>query len=320
MAKKTPFLLSLLLVFLLTLAQARGVSLGAAPGVMQIGELEPGREYAVDFYLVTNSRNDLVTSLDFIESRRSMFDHNVTGRYTFIPAEASEEDMSEWLSFLREKVVVSNRESFSVRFPDGSIVNANEKVTIIMDVPPDAEPGYHTYEVVLKPKLSSGGSGTGVSTIGITRPFFIFKIPGVAKREGVIEGVAGSRNGDRAAVDVLFRNSGTVTMSARVSSLKVYNETGYYVGTYDGGYVMVPPKNTGILKVFWRDLDTNEQKNIKIEATVDYLTGKVTKETMVTIPRAGVTARMEVRAEEFPWWIVILIIGLILLYIYWRRR
>lgn len=320
MAKKTLLLLSLALTLLFTMSQARAISLGAAPGVMEIGELEPGREYAVDFYLVTNSPNDLLTRFSFIESRRSMFDHNVTGRYTFIPAEASEEDMSSWLSFLRNSVIVSERDKFTVRFPDGSVVNANEKVTTIIDVPEDAEPGYHTYEIVMKPDMPSGGLGTGVSAIGITRPFFIFKVPGVARREGEIEGIAGSRSGDKATVDVLFRNSGTVTMSAKVSSLKVYNETGYYVDTYEGGYVMVPPKSTGILKVIWRDRDGTEQKNIKVEATVNYLTGKVTKEAMVTIPKAGVLAKVGAKAEEFPWWIIILIIGLVLLYIYWRRR
>ena len=65
---------------------------------------------------------------------------------------------------------------------------------------------------------------------------------------------------------------------------------------------------------------TLKQKRIKVEATVDYLSGQVSKEGMVTIPRTGITARAEERAEEFPWWIIILIIGIVLLYIYWRRR
>lgn len=318
--KKILFLSSVLLMSLIFVAQTKAVSLGASPGVMDVGEISAGKQYAVDFYLVTNSYNDLVTDLSFLESRRTMFEKNQTGRYTFIPDEASEEDMGEWLSFLRNKVVVSNKKSFPVRFPDGTTVNANERVTIILDVPQDAEPGYHTFEVVLSPDFKPAGSGTGVSMIGVTRPFFVFKIPGVARREGVVDGMAGSRMGNRAVVDVLFRNTGTVTVSARVSNLNVYDETGNYVGSYNGGYIMVPPKSTGIVKVIWPDRDEEKQKIIKVEATVDYLTGEVTKEAMITIPKGGVTAKAAVKAEEFPWWIIILIIGIVMLYMYWRRR
>lgn len=319
MNKKMCFLLSFALILAMA-GTAKALSLGAAPGVMEIGELERGKEYAVDFYLTTNSDSELLTSFGFIESRRTMFTTNVTGRYTFIPWEASEEDMSGWLKFLREKVVVSAAKKFPVRFPDGSTVNANEKVTILIDVPEDAEPGYHTFEVVMNPTIPNTARGTGVSTIGITRPFFIFKIPGIAKRGGVIDGIAGSRGGGTAVVDVLFRNTGTVTVSAHVSSLKVYDEMGNYLSNYKGGAVKVPPKGTGILKVAWPDRDGSKQKNIRVEATVDYSTGQVTKEGMITIPRSGITAKIEEEAGEFPWWIIILLIGILMLYVYWKRR
>lgn len=300
---------------------AQALSLGAAPGAMDIGELQPGKQYAVDFYLVTNSESDLVTSLSFIESRKTMFERNVTGRYNFIPDEASEEDMKEWLSFLRNMVVVSNKKSFLVKFRDGTTVNANEKVTIIMNVPKDAEPGYHTFETVLSPDVpTKTGGGAGVAMIGVTRPFFVFKIPGVAKREGTIDGMAGSRMENRAVVDVLFRNTGTVTVSAKISNLNVYDEMGNYVGSYTGGYIKVPPKSTGIVQVVWPDSDIARQKTIKVEATVDYITGQSVKEGMITIPKSGITAKAAIKAEEFPWWIIILIIGLVLLYYYWKRR
>ncbi len=320
MNRKNVLLVSLLLALPLLAGAAKAVSLGAAPGVMEIGELEKGKEYAIDFYLLTNSRQDLLTTLSYMEGKKSMFDRNVSGRYTFVPDETSEEDTSEWIRFLRNKIVVSDKESFPVRFPDGTVVNANEKATFILKVPGDSEPGYHTFEVVLSPKMSGGATGFGVSTIGVTRPVFIFKVPGKAERSGVIEGVAGSRSGNKAVIDVLFRNSGTVTMSAKVSSMNIYNETGYYIDTLSGGFVKIPPKSTGILRVYWIDQNQDKQKTIRVDATVDYLTGQVSKEAMVTIPRAGITSKVTEKAEEFPWWILILVIGLVLLYVYWRRR
>ena len=319
LTKKLLFLLSFLLIFIISLSSANAISIGAAPGVMDIGELERGKDYSIDFYLLTNSNNDLLTTLSYMEGKKSMFEKNITSRYTFIPAEASEEDTSEWIRFLRSKIVISTRNSFPVRFPDGSVINANEKATFILSIPNDAESGYHAFEVVLSPTLS-GGSGFGVSTIGVTRPIFIFKVSGNAERDGVIEGLAGSRSGNKAVVDVLFRNSGTVTMSARVDSLKVYNETGYYIDTFKGGFVKVPPKSTRILKIYWIDNNSDKQKSIMVEASVDYITGRVTKEAMVTIPKAGVTTRIIESGEEFPWWLLILIIGIIMLYIYWKRR
>jgi len=302
--------------------QAKAISLGAAPGVMEIGELEKGKEYSVNFYLLTNSPTDLVTTLSYGEGKKSMFEKNVSSPYVFVPDETSEEDTSQWVKFVRSKMVVSDKNSFPVRFPDGSIINANEKASLIINVPSDAEAGYHHFEVVLSPEISAkGAGGVGVSTIGVTRPVFIFKISGKAEREGSIEGVAGARSkNNNAEIDVLFRNAGTVTISARVKSLKIYDEFGEYVNTIEGGYVKIPPKTTGILKVYWIDDNKDKQKTIRVEANVDYLTGTVSKEAMVTIPKAEVLPMKEIKMEEFPWWIIILIIGIVLLYVYWRRR
>ncbi|MCD6367654.1 MAG: hypothetical protein J7L45_01055 [Candidatus Aenigmarchaeota archaeon] len=307
------------IVIFISSTHANAISLGTAPGAMYIGELERGRQYSVDFYLLTNSDKDLLVTLSYNEAKKSMFEKNQTGRYTFIPAEASEEDMSSWISFLRKTLVVSPNNVFPVRFPDGSMVNANERATIIINVPNDAEPGYHAFEVVLSPKFRNARKGTGVSTIGVTRPIFIFKVPGNAVRSGTIDGIAGAREGDKARIDVLFRNTGTVTVTARVTSLKIYNETGYYVETLKSGAVKVPPKSTSILKVYWIDKDKNRQKKIKVEATVDYLTGEVTKEAMVTIPKLTVTEKKVTTKYVFPWWILIIILGMIILYFYWRR-
>ena len=317
---KAIVILSFILVFVVLSEPAEALSLGAAPGVMEIGELKRGKEYAVDFYLLTNSKSEMVVGFGTNEAKNSMYARNRTSRYTFIPALASQEDFLDWIEFIRKRVVVSDQDSFKVRFPDGSIVNANEKVSFIIDVPQDAEPGYHAFEVVLKPKIG-GGSGMGLSTIGVTRPVFIFKVPGEAERKGVIEGVAASRNGNRVSLDVLFRNTGTVTVSARISSLKIYNETGHYITTVKGGSVLVPPKSTKILRVYWTDEDMTRQKKIKVEATADYLTGRITKETMVTVPKAEVmTGQITGKKEGFPWWMIILALGVVMLFLYWRRR
>ena len=311
--------LSFFLVFFAFSEQVSALSIGAAPGVMEIGELQRGKDYAVDFYLLTNSKNDMIVSMSAKEGKKTMFLKNHTSQYTFIPMQASEENVLNWIEFIRKRVVVSDQDSFQVRFPGGSIVNANEKVSFILSVPNDAEAGYHTFEVVLSPKVGSG-SGAGLSTIGVTRPVFIFKVPGEATRSGVIEGIAASREGDRVSLDVLFRNTGTVTMTTKISSLRLYNETGHYITTLNGGSVTVPPKSTKIVRINWIDRDMDKQKKIKIEATVDYLTGQITKETMVTIPKAEVmTGNVTGKQEEFPWWVVILILGIVMLYIYWRR-
>ncbi|MFB6075517.1 MAG: hypothetical protein ABEK17_00065 [Candidatus Aenigmatarchaeota archaeon] len=300
-------------------SSAKAVSIGTAPGVMNIGELERGKEFSIDFYLLTNSGSPILASLKYNEAKRNLYEENHTGKYTFIPSQASEEDTSEWVNFLRKELVVDPDKSTVIRYP-GGVVNADQTATFKIDVPSDAEPGYHAFEVNVNPKMSGTGEGTGVSTIGVTRPVFIFRVPGNVERSGVIEGLAATRESGKARIDVLFRNTGTVTVDARVSSLKVYNATGYYQETLKGGYVKVPPKKTKILKVYWADENRDEEKKRKVEATVDFTTGMASKEGMVNIPKE--TAETRAKTPEprtgFPWWLVVVMVGFgFLVFYYW---
>ncbi|MDY6774137.1 MAG: hypothetical protein SVS85_02955, partial [Candidatus Nanohaloarchaea archaeon] len=150
----------------LFIVSSTAVSVGTAPGAMNIGELERGQRYAVDFYLMTTAANPVVVNLAYNPPKNTIFESNTTSRYTFIPMWASEEDMSDWISFQQEKVIVDPSNVITKRFPDGSMIKANAKAKVLIDVPRDAEPGYHAFEVQLNPEISGSGAGQGVQTFG----------------------------------------------------------------------------------------------------------------------------------------------------------
>ncbi len=302
---------------------AAAVSLGTAPGVMNMGELKRGKNHVVPFYLITTSSSPLLASLSVREPKHYLYARNHTrddGSYRFIPLHASGEAVQDWVSFQRDQVLVDPSREQVVTTQDGTI-KYNKKATMLVEVPEDADPGYHAYEVGLSPQLSSGSGGLGITTIGVTRPVFIFRVPGEARRSGTIQGVTAGRRKGKARIDVLFRNTGTVTMRVRVPSLKVYNETGYQVARLRTGTTRVAPGETTILKTYWTDDDPNQQKQRRVEATVDYGTGRTTETATVTVPAARIPVdRTEEPAAErpFPTWLIALLAGFAALILYYR--
>ncbi|MDY6774138.1 MAG: hypothetical protein SVS85_02960, partial [Candidatus Nanohaloarchaea archaeon] len=154
-----------------------------------------------------------------------------------------------------------------------------------------------------------------------TRPVFIFQVPGEPRRDGRIETLAGTRENGKARIDVLFRNTGSVTVEARVSALQIYNGTGYHMKTLRGPYRKVPPGQTRIFKNYWLDENRDESKKRRVEATIDYKTGVVEKEAMVTIPKRRVQKPSASEREArtgFPMWLAVLVIGVAAVGAYYR--
>ena len=109
---------------------AGAVSIGTAPGVLDLGEVQRGAEIPVSFYLITNSPNDMLVGFSPINAHLNIFKKEHHGTYTFIPDEASQEDISSWITFPENPMLVSPRETFEIRFADGSVSKVNRKVFI----------------------------------------------------------------------------------------------------------------------------------------------------------------------------------------------
>ena len=315
------FVIFSIFTFLTLFGSVNSLSVGTAPGVLDLGEVKPGEEVYFKFYLTTNSRSDLLVYMSPVPVHVDMYYRNQTRRYTFLPAEASQQDIASWIEILNNPVVLSPSNVKIIYLPDGGIVRANAEVNVRLRVPKNAEPCYYAYSINLSPKLAGGGAGMGVSTIAVTRFIFVFKVAGEGRRAGEIIDILADREAeDKARIDVLFKNRGTCTVQARVNSLKLYDEFGNLTTTVSSGLVRVAPDQTAVLSTFW--VGDVKEGNYRVEATVDYITGSAEFAKTITIPEI-IKPKPPAKVCEVPWSVMVwVIIFSILIFIikpkYWN--
>ncbi len=319
------FKLACAFIFLIISFSSSGhaLALGMAPGVRDMGDVVRGQDIPVEFYLTSNTDKPLVVSLTYIQVHMDMYRTEKRTYYTFIPSESSEEDISTWITFPQNPILVSPGNQKVVHLPDGKVAKFNQKVTAILHVPKDAEPGYHAGAINLNPIIHQEGSaGTSISTIGITRFVFVFKIPGPAYRDGTIIDFVAERNAkDKVRVDVLFKNTGTTTISASPEKITIFDNYGVVKDNIAAGQIKrIAPGKTDIISGYWYDSEGIDSGNYRAEATVNYITGSATKESTIHIPaQITIPDIPDVATKnEIPWWFILIIMALIGLYIYWR--
>jgi hypothetical protein len=322
--KYLSFSFCILMFVILLASRISAISVGTAPGVHDLGEVKPGKDYAFKFYLITNSPSDMLVSVGYIPAHFDIYTRNRTGRYTFIPAEASQEDISKWVEIPRNTLLLSPGRTKIINLEGGRVVKANEEVDVILHVPEDAEPGYHAGGINLGPQLPPGGGrGTGVSTIAVTRFIFVFRVIGDAIRKGEVISMIGERVEEKKArIGVIFKNTGTTTITPKIEYLKIYDKFGNLTATLSSGYQKVVPGETKILPVYWSG--GNVKPGVyRGEVKVSYLTGYTTHEEKIEIPVkiVKVEKKPPVKAKPLPclnfflWIILLAILGGV---VYWK--
>ncbi len=292
------------------------ISVGAAPGYYDLGEVKPGNRYIGNIYLMTTSGTDIYVSLSYRAPHASFI---TSARSGYELKNASEEDISSWFSFPLKSVLLRPSEKTLITLPNGEVMYANKKATFYLDVPKKAEPGYHMGTIDLSPHVSPKAGVPAVGTIGVTRVIVVFRVPGIAIRSGDIVAMEAERTGEhQARIDILFKNTGTVTESSYLKEVKIYDKLGNVVAVLQSGAVKVKPGDTKILSVYWTNKDL-EPGTYQVKATVSWITGEVTKLSEVTIPEKIVKKNViEQPPSKFPWWLIVLIVLVIMLIIYWR--
>lgn len=268
----------------LLISGSSAISVGTAPGVYDLGELKPGSNVAFRFYLMTNAQNDMLLTLGYAPVHQEMYSHVETRMYRFVPAEASEEDITSWVEIPRNPILLSPARTKVVYLSGGGVVNANEEADIILHIPENADPGYHAGSIALNPQVAAKGRGTGVITVAVTRFVFVFKVAGEARRKGEVTAMIGDRTGENEAkVDVLFKNTGTCTFGARVTELKLFNNFGEHVATLTSGVSVISPNMIEPMSCGWFG-DSVKPGKYRAEVKVNYVTDNATAEGEVEIP------------------------------------
>lgn len=292
------------------------LSVGVSPGVLDLGEIEPGTSKIARFYLVTSSKEKFFVRMESVKADINTF---TTSKYKDFIHNYSEEDITSWVEFLNNPVELAPPgESQTTKA--GVPITGSREVIFILRVPDDAEPGYHSGVINLNPKNFKGAPST--ITIKAVVPLkFIFKIPGKATREGkILEINPGTYVGDKLYVNVFFQNTGTVTMGVGPGRIYISDEIDQSV-SLPTNFAYVEPGETKIFSGTWSPEDIGEYN---ATANINYFTGAAFKESIIDVYKRPAPPVGRVVEEEFvfpPWALILLFISVVIiaLYIYYKR-
>jgi hypothetical protein len=283
-------------------------SIGVSPSFINLGELERGSTKIVKFFLVTPSTEPFLV---YLESDRGSLDFFSSDKYKNLTSNYSEQDTISWVEFLKNPFELTpSNESLKTK---GGEIRGWREVSFLLNVPKNAEPGYHLINVRPNPSLPAETLGqAGARVIAIVPITILFKVQGDAKREGVILDVtSGNYAGNRFVINTYFQNIGTATISA-IASQSVYSND-KSIANISSSKELIKPGELKILKAYL-PADVISFGDYNVFTTVSYTTGYASKNSTITISQlpAAIT-----KPVEFPWWVMILIlILLITIFIY----
>ncbi len=294
------------------------LTVGVSPATLDLGEVEPGTSKIARFYLVTSSEEKFFV---YMNPRKGLIDTFMTSKYKDFVNNYSEEDVSSWVEFLSNPVELKEpRERQNTE--SGVPITGAREIIFILQVPDDAEPGYHSGSINVNPTTFEG-SPSMIAIKAVVPLKFIFKVSGEAIREGRILGITSGNYGvdDKLHVNVYFQNTGTVTMGVRPGSVTIFDERGP-LDSLPTNFDYVKPGETKTFSGFWfpGDIELGEYNTT---AKLDYVTGSAFKRSTIDVYKRPTPPVGKVVEEEFvfPWWatvLIFIIVAIIALYIYYK--
>ncbi len=312
-------ILALLAFTILPLSSfAAEFSVGVSPSLLDAGVIERGSSKILSFYVVTVSEEELLVQLSSMEGKMDFFDRV---DYKDLIFNYSEQECNSWVEFLRNPVEIKPTGE-TLETKGGGIIRGWTEVNLVVNIPENADPGYHNLMISPVPFVTSDVEGRmPIAIRAVIDIPVLFQVPGTAIRKGSILDVgSGNYDGNRLEINTFFENTGTVTVSARAEEIKIYDKHGKHVETLRSNLDYVKPGETVALKSFLdvRNLDLGEYDVI---ANVSYKTGYASKESMIVIYEKPAVAPPTPSEElpEFPLWLLIILVIIIITYMIYRR-
>jgi hypothetical protein len=297
------FALVILIFFLFESSSATEFIVGVSPATINLGKLERGENKIVNFNVVTPSTETLIVILEAEQGNLDFFSREAYKNFTY---NYSEEILTGWVEFLNNPVEL--KPSNEVLKTVGGEIKGWREVSFILTVPKDAEPGYHLIKIKPIPAVPSENLGqAGARVVALTDVNVLFHVPGDAIRDGVIlDVVPGNYVGNRLEIDTYFKNTGTVTISARAYHEIIANNS---LSNISSSTELVKPGETKILKAYL-DVYKDMPQEIEIKTTVNYVTGFKYKVSKISLPPA-VAQYVTIPKYQIPWWMIVIIIIII---------
>jgi hypothetical protein len=305
-------LIPLLLLFLPVPGDA--LRIGMAPPVYDIGEVEPGKEYYIDFYLTSDQDKDTLVDLAALKAPYDFYlPERIRFRYRFNTSLASEEDASGWITILENNPISVPTEKNLYRLANGGLTNANKKLTAVVKIPEHAEPGYHAAYVVPSSREKIQGGGTAIGIITVAKMGYVFNVKGDVRREGKIIGFGYEKTRDSGTLNVVFKNTGTVTMTIQAKKVRIYDKDQQQIVQLDSRQYKCRPGNVMEIPLQWYN-SSLEEGMYSVEGAVEWIGGETSGSGRIQLTHEPVTEKITGEAiapppaAVFPLWIIPIIL------------
>lgn len=280
----------LVVSFLLVSANVSASSIGTVPGFLEFGEVEEGETISQEIYITSTFDSELTLNPELTSGAGNAFEEDEPARF-----ETSEESIESWTS-IDQNVIVSQNNSETITLEDGTNVVAEGKFTVEIDIPSDAEPGYHYGTIRLNPEFSSEEGVTGTRNWGEAVPYIRFKVKGNADRQVSVQDIRAFRRDQSIAdIEVLLRNTGSVTVSTNYGDLDILSTNKENEGDFNIEGVTLEPGESQWVSGAWSENSKIEQGTFQVNGRVDYITGNAVASGSFSLP--GIN-QVEVRPEE----------------------
>ncbi len=299
--------LLLFFLFLLPISYAQDFSVGVSPLIIDLGEIEKGSTEAIEFNVITSSTEPFSI---YLTPENGLIDFFNKAGYENLVYNYSEQKTDIWITLLDNPVRAD-----PVDQSDGK--SKTKKVNLLLNIPRDAENGYHIVNIKPSPEIPSGATGdVGTTIIGVVSVNILFNIQGDAVRAGKILDVVQAPYSKGVAFKTYFKNTGTTTISARVFQ-DIYDLDNKLAEAQSFRETLAPGETKDFTVSFQLE-ETLPKKDYTIRTTVDYTTGDVSMNS--TMRLEAVYYPTEVKEISIPLWLLALLVIIILIVIYrWVR-
>jgi hypothetical protein len=269
----------------------------------------------VDFYVTSPSEENVLVNL---ETEKGNFEFFNRPAYKSFVYNYSEEDATGWVKIINNPVEIKPSNDTSKAY--GGLIKGKEKISFIISVPKNAEPGYHVFYMKPVPTVSSEATGTvGSRIVAITSFGILLNIPGDASRKGVIlDTEVGNYANNEFEIISYFQNTGTNTISARATQ-RIYDMNGSLIEEIYSPKSFAKPKDVVSL-ISLLPISGLSLGSYNVYTVVDYTTDKAEMASTIKLPNppASITAT-KYENNMFIYLVALLIVILIIATIAYRR-
>lgn len=312
-------LLIVSIVFLSGVVQAP--SLNVAPSQMELGEVQRGETYEYNIYI--NPRNT-GGPVEVSAQKQGPFFSTMFNNSEVNENRVSQQDITTWIELQEDSVIADPADTRGYETMDGGSVLAAAVIPVEINVPRDAEPGFHAARIGFSASGVDGGSG--FSTSNWVLPFIevSMEVPGNAEREVTMEDAQFLRIGqNQAQIITMLQNTGTVTTHFEGANVDILNSNGEKVGEVNLNSATIEPGEFQEVDAIWRN-ENLEPGTYELSGTGDYITGRFFIGAQGSIEQA-IQERVEVEdpsgestgeGSDMPTWLVAMIIMLLAVIMY----